>query len=328
GVAAPDVRALLDSLSGGAPALGTAALGATEALAWDAADERLTVLVVDQLEELFTLCRDQAAREQFGAAVDAIASSPHGRIRVICTLRDDFLMRAAALPVLGPRMATSVFLLGNPSREDLIRTIVEPARRAGYELSDPELAPEMARAVEGRPGALALLSFTASRLWELRDRRFRRLTRKAYEAMGGVGGALGQHAEQTIAALGADDRRLVREAFRHLVTAEGTRAQLSVAELIELLASPSANAMIDKLVAARLLVIAEHEDGARVEIVHEALLAAWPRAMEWIREDADSVRMRDQVRSAARQWEERGRARGLLWRDEPLAELERWRRHH
>ncbi len=44
--------------------------------------------------------------------------------------------------------------------------------------------------------------------------------------MGGVGGALGQHAEETIAALGADERRLVREAFRHLVTAEGTRAQL------------------------------------------------------------------------------------------------------
>ncbi len=86
--------------------------------------------------------------------------------------------------------------------------------------------------------------------------------------------------------------------------------------------------MIDKLVTARLLVIAEHEDGARVEIVHEALLDAWPRAQQWIREDADSARMRDQVRSAARQWDERGRARGLLWRDEALADLERWRSRH
>ncbi|HSK03098.1 MAG TPA: WD40 repeat domain-containing protein, partial [Kofleriaceae bacterium] len=183
-------------------------------------------------------------------------------------------------------------------------------------------------AVAGNPGALALLSFTASRLWELRDRQFHRLTRRAYEAMGGVGGALGQHAEETIAALGAEERRLVREAFRHLVTAEGTRAQLSVADLGQVLASGNASAVIDKLVAARLLVIAEHEDGARVEVVHEALLGAWPRAQQWIREDADSARMRDQVRSAARQWEERGRAHGLLWRDEALAELERWRRHH
>lgn len=329
GLSALDARELLEVLSGVAPELGAAAgLGAAEAPPGDAADEGLLVIVVDQLEELFTLCRDEGAREQFGAIVDALASSPRGRIRVIGTLRDDFLMRAAALPGLGPRVAASVFLLGNPSREDLIRTIVEPARRAGYEISDAELAPEMAQAVAGRPGALALLSFTASRLWELRDRRFRRLTRRAYEAMGGVGGALGQHAEQTIAALAADDRRLVREAFRHLVTAEGTRAQLSVAELVQVLASPSASAVIDKLVAARLLVISEHEDGARIEIVHEALLAAWPRAQEWIREDADSVRMRDQVRSAARQWDERERAPGLLWRDEALADLERWRRHH
>src|SRR5262249_59326978 len=91
-------------------------------------------------------------------------------------------------------------------------------------------------------------------------------------------------------------------------------------------ASPSASGVSDKRVAARLLGMAEQEDGARVEIVHEALIAAWPRAQEWLREDADSVRMRDQVRSAARQWDERGRARGLLWRDEPLAELERWLR--
>jgi WD40 repeat protein/serine/threonine protein kinase len=328
GIPAHEVRAVLDGIVGATTLGAGAALGATAAWLVEATDVGLLVIVVDQLEELFTLCLDQGARERFGAILDALASAPHGRIRVICTLRDDFLMRAAALPMLGPRVAPAVFLLGNPSRDDLIRMIVEPARRAGYELSDAELAPEMAQAVAGRPGALALLSFTASRLWELRDRRFHRLTRRAYEAMGGVGGALGQHAEQVLAALGAEDRRLVREAFRHLVTAEGTRAQLSVAELWQALASPGAGAVIDRLVAARLLVIAEHEDGARVEIVHEALLAAWPRAQEWIREDADRVRMRDQVRSAARQWDERGRARGLLWRDEPLAELERWRRQH
>ncbi|HWO26386.1 MAG TPA: serine/threonine-protein kinase, partial [Kofleriaceae bacterium] len=183
-VAPPELRAQLE-----APEV-TAALAAAAALAAPAPDEGLIVIVVDQLEELFTMCRDDAERERFAAILDALSASPDGRTRVIGTLRDDFMMRAAALPVLGPRLATSVFFLGNPSREDLIRTIVEPARRAGYELTDPELAPEMADAVAGHPGALALLSFTASRLWELRDRQFRRLTRRAYEAMGGVGGAL------------------------------------------------------------------------------------------------------------------------------------------
>ncbi len=291
-----------------------------------AAGERGLVLVVDQLEELFTLCHDDHERARFAALLASLSASADAPLRVIGTVRDDFLMRVEALPALGPRLSWAVFLLGNPSRDDLARTIVEPARRAGYELSDPELAPEMAGAVHGRPGALALLSFTASRLWELRDRRFRQLTRKAYEAMGGVGGALGRHAEEAFAALTADEQRLVREAFRRLVTAEGTRAQLAIEELREALASDRAGAVIDKLIAARLLFTVDAEAGAQVEIAHEALLAAWPRVQRWIREDADGARMRDQLASAARQWEDRRRPRGLLWRDDALAELERWRR--
>jgi WD40 repeat protein len=215
-------------------------------------------------------------------------------------------------------------LLGNPSRDDLVRTVVEPARRAGYELSDPELAHEMVDVVAARPGALALLSFTASRLWELRDRRFHQLPRKAYEAMGGVAGALGRHAEETLTSLAGGDHQIVRDTFRHLVTADGTRAVLSLAELRQVLSNPRADAVIDKLVAARLLVISDADGDAKIEIAHEALIAAWPRLDTWIREDAEGARFRDQLRAAARQWNERGRPRGLLWRDEVLSDLERW----
>jgi WD40 repeat protein/serine/threonine protein kinase len=310
-----DLRPVLDA----APAVAAALLA-------HAAGDGVIVLVVDQLEELFTLCLDETERLRFAAVLGELSSTIEAPLRVIGTVRDDFLMRVEALPGLRHRLSTAVFLLGNPSHDDLVRTIVEPARRSGYELSDGELAQDMAAAVDGHPGALALLSFTASRLWELRDRRLRRLTRAAYDGMGGVAGALGQHAEATLASLGADDQRLVRGAFRHLVTAEGTRAQLSVAELGQVLASERATAVVDRLVAARLLVAADGEDGTRVEVAHESLLAAWPRAKQWILEDADSARMRDQVRAAARQWETSGRQRGLLWRDDALADLERWRR--
>src|SRR5262249_6479883 len=182
-------------------------------------------------------------------------------------------------------------------------------------------------AVAGAPGALALLSFTASKLWELRDRRFRQLTRKAYASLGGVGGALAQHAEATLDAMPSDQRRLVREVFRHLVTAEGTRAVLSRAELEQVLGGgPHATAVIEQLVAARLLVAAESEGGGeRIEVTHETLLDAWPRLVGWRREDAEGARLRDQLRAAARQWEERGRAIGLLWRDDALAEYRLWR---
>src|SRR6185369_2719406 len=119
-------------------------------------------------------------------------------------------------------------------------------------------------------------------------------------------------------------------AFRHLVTADGTRAVLTRHDLLQLTGGGhAAEAAIEKLVATRLLVTSEGVDGAElVEVVHEALLSAWPRLVTWRREDAEGARLRDQLRVAAKQWAERGRFRGLLWRDEALVELELWRARH
>ncbi|HEX8106472.1 MAG TPA: WD40 repeat domain-containing protein, partial [Kofleriaceae bacterium] len=293
-----------------------------------AADAGTIAVVIDQLEELFTLCGCAEEREQFAAAIAQLAASADLPVRVIATIRDDFLMQLDALPALRALLSPALVLLGNPLHDDLVRIVVEPARRAGYTLSDPELAHDMVSAVASRPGALALLSFTASRLWELRDRRFRQLTRSAYDAMGGVAGALVRHAEATFEALSADEQRLAREIFRQLVTADGARAQLTADELRQRLATPRAAAVIDKLVAARLLALSESQTAgeSHIEVIHDALLDGWPRLQRWVREDVDGARMRDQLRIAARQWSERGRPRSLVWRDGMLADLERWLR--
>jgi WD40 repeat protein/serine/threonine protein kinase len=282
-----------------------------------------TVIVIDHLEELFTVCTSGDERIRFAEAIAQLAASGDVPIRVIGVIRNDFLAPLEALAPLRPLLPPALVHIGNPSRDALVRIVVEPARRAGYALSDGELAHDMVNAIADRPGALALLSFTASRLWELRDRRFRQLTRNAYDAMGGVGGALGRHAEATLQRSSGDEQRLVREIFRHLVTAEGTRAQLSARELRQRLAAPRADAVIDKLVAARLIAVSESEGESRIEVIHEALIDAWPRLQRWVREDLHGARMRDQIRGAALQWQERGRPRGLLWRDDVLVELER-----
>ncbi|HEY5937604.1 MAG TPA: protein kinase [Kofleriaceae bacterium] len=289
-------------------------------------DETTLLVVVDQLEEIFTACADEAERVRFAKLLAHLSASPDAPIRVVATIRDDFLMKLEALQPLRTQLSASLVLLGNPSVDDLVRTVVEPARRVGYALSDDDLAHDMATAVAERPAALALLSFTAAQLWELRDRRFKQLTRTAYDAMGGVGGALGRHAEDTLENLAADDQRLVREVFLRLVTSAGTRALVSPAELRQVLASPRADVVIEKLVAARLIVVVDAEGDGRVELVHEALIGAWPRLGNWLREDADGARMRDQLQAAARQWHERARPKDLLWRGDVLAELERWRR--
>jgi WD40 repeat protein/serine/threonine protein kinase len=293
--------------------------------------DRKLLLFVDQFEELFTLCSDQVEQHLFAEAIARSAQSAEDPVRVVITLRDDFLMRAQRMPVLGERLARGLHLLNTPDREDLLKILTEPARQAGYEFEDRELPREIVDSVAERTGALPLIAFTAARLWAKRERHARLLIRNSYEEMGGVGGALARHAEEIMARITREEQRLTREVFRHLVTAEGTRAVLTRPELIQVLgASSQTEAVIEKLIAERLLVASEAEGGAeQIEIVHEALLKAWPRLVKWRQEDAEGVRLRDQLRSAARQWEERGRSNGLLWRDDALKEYELWRsRYH
>ncbi len=288
-----------------------------------------TVLVIDQFEELFTLGASPEQQQHYVRALLAAAETTDDKVRIILTLRDDFLARATQVAELRERLPASLFLLGTPGRHELVRILTEPLARHGFDFDDPALPRRMVDEVAETPGALALLSFTANKLWELRDRHFRQLTRKAYDAMGGVVGALAQHGEATLAAMSAGEQRLARIALGHLVTADGTRAVLSRRELGELLNDPQADGVIEKLIVARLLTATETEGGDdSVEVVHEALLVAWPRLAEWRREDLEGARLRDQVRAAARQWIERDRPRGLLWRDEALAELQVWRARH
>ena len=266
------------------------------------------LLVVDQLEELFTLCDDPEERALYAAALARAARSADDPVRVVMTLRDDFLVRAEALPglALAPRPGPA-----DPHHAGRAGPAPHPGRAAraapATSSTTRRCRTRWSPRSPARPGALALLSFTASQLWELRDRRFRQLGRKAYRSLGGVGGALAQHAEATLAAMPAEEQRLVREVFRHPVTAEGTRAVLSPAELEAALGGgPHAAPVIEKLVAARLLVVSDAELGERIEVAHEALLEAWPRLVAWRREDAEGARLRD---LAARRRAPVGRAR-------------------
>ena len=199
-----------------------------------------------------------------------------------------------------------------PDPGALLRILVSPLKRVGYKFESDKMPEEMIAEVREHPGALALLSFAALKLWDLRDRGFRHIPRRAYAAVGGVVGALAKHAEDTLAELTPEHHKLVRELFRHLVTSEGTRAALSRAEAIQLLGKGAdAERVIEILVERRLIVAYETDERSeRIEVIHEALLTSWPRLVRWQREDAEGARLRDQLRAAARQWDERARAKG------------------
>jgi WD40 repeat protein len=188
-----------------------------------------------------------------------------------------------------------------------------------------------------------MLAFAAARLWECRDRDRGLVTREAYEHIGGVGGALARHAERTLESLGAAAVPIVRELFRNLVTGDGTRASRSRDELLSVFPPPNEGrdaaadpvGVLDALVDARLLttyeIEAESEDESPqqlVEIIHESLLSSWPRLVRWQAQDREGLLLRDQLRQAARMWEDRGRPEDLLWTGTSFREYSLWRERY
>jgi len=294
------------------------------------ANSSKVLIVVDQFEEIFTLCLNRQEQKLYVEALVSLARSEEDPIRVVLTMRDDFLVRAKELNSLKDRLNQSIEILTTPDSTQLLRILVLPARRIGYEFEDNDLAIEIVNQLTDQASALPLLAFTAAKLWEQRDSQFKQLRRRNYELLGGVGGALAHHAESMLQQMTNLEQSLVKEAFRHLVTSQGTRAILTRLELLQLLGKTrDSESVIEKLIQARLLVATEGEKGTdRIEIIHEALLSTWPRLVKWRQEMAEGARLRDQLRAAARQWQERHRPKGLLWRDEVLTEYQLWRSYY
>jgi hypothetical protein len=144
--------------------------------------------------------------------------------------------------------------------------------------------------------------------------------------MGGISGALASHADQVLATLAPPAQQHARAVLLRLVTPERTRAVVDIRELHALAPDPRAiEAVIDHLVTARLLVVqSSGEATGAVEIVHDSLTSSWPALRRWLDEGQEDAAQLAQLRSAAAQWESKGRSQGLLWRGEAMVEARRW----
>jgi WD40 repeat protein/DNA-binding winged helix-turn-helix (wHTH) protein len=288
------------------------------------------LLVVDQAEELFTLSPNDVQRA-FASLLGRMLQEAD--VHILLSLRDDFLMRCHEHAALAA-VFDGLIPFGPPRAEDLRRALVEPAAKYGYRFEDEAVVDAMLSEVEGVRGALPLIAFAAAQLWERRDRAKRILTRAAYREIGGVAGALAQHAEATIERIGMDRSPAVRELFRNLVSAQGTRSVRERGELLSVFPDPrEAGRVLDALIDARLLVAydgssAEGEAGRRIEVIHESLLTAWPRLVRWQAQDAEGALLRGQLRQATQLWEERGRPDDLLWTGTSFREYELWRERY
>jgi WD40 repeat protein len=291
------------------------------------------LLVFDQFEELFTQNpSEQQAR--FAELLGRLAVETDSHI--LLSMRDDFLFHCQRFEALAP-LFSEMTPLGPPTGSALRRALVQPALKCGYKFDNEALVDEMIGEVADERGALPLLAFATARLWEHRDRGRGLLTREAYEHIGGVGGALAQHAETTLERIGLDQIPIVRELFRNLVTSQGTRAARDRKDLLSVFeaADGPARRVLDALIDARLLTsyeVSAADDGGepsqQVEIIHESLLSNWPRLVRWQTQDADSAQLRDQLRQAAQMWIDRGKPDDLLWTGTSLGEYQLWRQRY
>jgi hypothetical protein len=247
-------------------------------------------------------------------ALLATADDPSSPVRVVLSMRADFLDRLAVYKDAFGELSRGLFFLTAPDPENMREILERPAELAGYSF-EPGIVDEMLHAASSR-GALPLLSFAASRLWESRDRERAALTRSGYSQMGGIGGAFAQHADQVSAAIPAQNRPLLRSIMTRLVTPDGTRAVVDHGELLSLSSDAKlVEQILDQLVRARLVHLQSDPDqGATVEIVHEMLITEWPMFRRWLDDSHAGRAFAHELGQASRQWHAKGRPSDMVWR--------------
>jgi WD40 repeat protein/energy-coupling factor transporter ATP-binding protein EcfA2 len=292
-----------------------------EALADRPADVDL-VLVIDQFEEVFTLCAAEEERARFIAALVFAATATTSRVRVVLGIRADFYGYCGRRPELVAALRDAQVLIGSMTTDELREAIAGPAAAAGA-MVESALMTRLIADVTGQPGVLPLLSHALLETW--RRRRGATLTLAGYEAAGGIRHAIARSAEHVHTTLTAAQQAVAKQVFLRLTAlgeaTEDTKRRVSCHELDE---DPDAVLVLDKLTDARLVVA----DRGSVDIAHEALIRYWPRLHGWLTEDREGLRIHRQLTDATQAWEFVAYDPGALYRGTRLAMAHDWATTH
>ena len=296
------------------------------------------VLLVDQFEELFTLCSDEDERRTFVRVLHTVSTCPDPAV-VVLGVRADFSGRCLELPGLAPLFTEGLFVLLPMTVAELRESITRPAELAGVTL-EPGLVPLLLRdaglrdepagassatARDDTPsGALPLVSHALLATWQQREDTT--LTVAGYERTGGIQGAIARTAETVFAQLYPAEQKSIRRILSRLVHVSddgtvATRRRTGRTVLMEQLGdADAASAALDVFVRARLITV----DRDTVAITHEALLHAWPRLRDWIHADRAGLLIHQQLAHAAAEWEREHRDPSALYRGTRLDTVTSW----
>ena len=278
-----------------------------------ASDDEVFLLVIDQFEELFTGVSPIEA-DAFLTGLATAVQEPTSPLRLVVTLRADYYHRPLTHPTFSQLVNAASVSLTPLAPDELERAIVEPARRVGAAFQ-PGLVARIAAETVGQIAPLPLLQYA---LGELFDRRSQdQLTVAAYEAIGGMSGALAARAEALYQGSSESVRAATRRVFGQLIDPGAAAADLRRRVLVGDLGSDETTATVLEQFGAARLITFDRDVASReptVEVAHEALLREWPRLVEWLDEDRELLRSALSIATAATSWNEGGRNDADLYR--------------
>ena len=301
-------------------------------------DDEQLLLVIDQFEELFTLCRNEEKRQAFiDNLVTAVSpendESSHHPTRAVIALRADFYHHCAQYDALRTLLEKQQRFIGAMSPTELRRAIEMPASQNNLTFEDglvDLLLRDVGASGEQRPepGALPLLSHALLETW--RRREGNKLTFGGYTDAGGVQGAIAKTAESVFSQkLTPAQQTIARSIFLRLTElGEGTQDTRRRALISELLpasdASDETQTVINLLSAARLVTT----DEKTAEVTHEALIREWPTLRRWLDENRDGLRQHRHLTESAQEWQQLNRDPGELYRGVRLEQAQEWATQH
>ena len=275
------------------------------------------LLIVDQAEELITLCGESERAAFLELLAGALDADP--RLWIILIMRSEFL--TVFLGTEQARLFRDPVAVGTLGRAALVEVIEQPARRAGLTFDPPTLPQRMATDAAGGD-ALPLLAYALQELC-LAAGPGRALTADAYQRIGGVAGVLTRQADKVTTELGGTDPTgPVLSTLLKFVTIgenEPTRRRVRRSALTE-----AQSRVAEEFITARLLTSHEDGDDAVLEVAHEALFRSWAPLRQAIESSADQLRWRADLERWARDWENSYRQDAYLLRDERLKAAQRW----
>jgi WD40 repeat protein len=298
------------------------------------------LIVVDQFEELFTLCTDDQQRRTFVELLSLLASPQSGTDTeahpiglVVAGIRADFYAACANYPRLRTALQDNPLVIGPMSDTELKAAILYPARDVGLDLEaglvelllsdlgDPAVTAGQAMA-DYEAGRLPLLAHALRVTWQ--QRHGHTLTVEGYRSTGGIRRAVASTAEGVFTSLDIAGQHTARTLFLRLTRigdgSEDTRRRLARTDLLQGLDPGKALPVLDAFTRGRLLT----QEQDTVEITHEALVRAWPRLRGWIDTDRAGNLIRQEIEEATAIWDRDRRDTAGLYRGSRLEAARTW----